>query len=56
MYILKFTAVIFMAVDLVTICCTVRIRFKKLLNKKEIQFKKDLLITKLQITFIDDSI
>ena len=34
---------------------TVRIRFKKLLNKKEIRFKKDLLVTKLQIRVIDDS-
>ena len=34
---------------------TVRIWFKKLLTKKEIQYKKDFLVTKMQITVIDDS-
>ena len=35
---------------------TVRIRFKKLLNKKEIQFKKEFLGTKIQFTVVHDSI
>ena len=34
---------------------TVRIRFKKLLNKKEIQFRKEFLVTKMQFTVIHDS-
>ena len=34
---------------------TVRIQFKKLLNKKEIRFKKELLVTKVQFTVIHDS-
>ena len=37
-------------------CNTVRIQFKKLLNKKEIQFKKDFLGTKIQFTVVHDSI
>ena len=34
---------------------TVRIQFKKLLNKKEIRFKKEFLVTKMQFTVIHDS-
>ena len=43
------------SVEAMSIHYTVRIRFKKLPNKKEIQFKEDLLVTKMQITVIDDS-
>ena len=39
----------------VGIPCTVRIRFKKLLNKKEIQFKKEFMGTEMQSTVNNDS-
>ena len=35
---------------------TIRIQFKKLLNKKEIQFKKEFLGNKIQFTVVYDSI
>ena len=50
-----FHAYAFHSLFICSLWSTVRIRFKKRLNKKDTRFKKDLLVNKMQIKVIDDS-